>query len=66
MCIHGHILKVHLGIEFSTKRLKLISDISIFYALDCFCSLTALRSDVVQFKLSDIGEGIAEVTVKEW
>ncbi|XP_033636519.1 lipoamide acyltransferase component of branched-chain alpha-keto acid dehydrogenase complex, mitochondrial-like isoform X1 [Asterias rubens] len=27
---------------------------------------TALRSDVVQFKLSDIGEGIAEVTVKEW
>lgn len=26
----------------------------------------ALRGQVVQFKLSDIGEGIREVTVKEW
>ena len=27
---------------------------------------TVCNSEVVQFKLSDIGEGIAEVTLKEW
>jgi hypothetical protein len=33
-------------------------------ALDCFPLV--LDGDVLPFKLSDIGEGIAEVTVKEW
>lgn len=32
----------------------------------CHCALVACCGPVVQFKLSDIGEGIMEVTVKEW
>ncbi|XP_012371414.1 lipoamide acyltransferase component of branched-chain alpha-keto acid dehydrogenase complex, mitochondrial [Octodon degus] len=30
------------------------------------CRAAVLRGQIVQFKLSDIGEGIREVTVKEW
>ena len=34
----------------------------------CYCTDNAFsdRSEIVQFNLSDIGEGIKEVTVKEW
>jgi hypothetical protein len=28
--------------------------------------ITLARNEIVQFHLSDIGEGIKEVTVKEW
>ncbi|KAM9326616.1 lipoamide acyltransferase component of branched-chain alpha-keto acid dehydrogenase complex, mitochondrial [Gastrophryne carolinensis] len=31
-----------------------------------FRTIPALNSQIVQFKLSDIGEGITEVTVKDW
>jgi hypothetical protein len=33
------------------------------YSLPCF---SGILDKLVQFKLSDIGEGIAEVQVKEW
>jgi len=37
------------------------------FALLCgFDGCAAVRASVVQYKLSDIGEGIREVNIKEW
>ena len=39
----------------------------VFYVYVVFCvHVSVCRGQIVQFMLSDIGEGIREVNVKEW
>ncbi|XP_072172845.1 lipoamide acyltransferase component of branched-chain alpha-keto acid dehydrogenase complex, mitochondrial-like [Diadema setosum] len=54
---------VHLKGSLSTRPLKLHSHLN---GVRLVSTSPNLHGELVQFKLSDIGEGIAEVVVKEW
>lgn len=50
----------------ASKKLGNLNNICYYWSIDDEFWLKGMNSEVLPFKLSDIGEGIAEVTIKEW
>ena len=48
------------------KNLGALYNICYYWSIVGGFLLKGLNAEVLPFKLSDIGEGIAEVTIKEW
>ncbi|XP_043941711.1 lipoamide acyltransferase component of branched-chain alpha-keto acid dehydrogenase complex, mitochondrial isoform X2 [Protopterus annectens] len=66
--ICGHHYRACRRVQSIKSDYPVIKNLPLRYSVQCrfFRSSTVTSGQIVQFKLSDIGEGITEVTVKEW